>query len=108
MMGRVAELSADEFAATIAHAELPVLVDFWSPSCAPCRTLAPILEEIAEENEGYASIAKVNTALYPSIVSEFGINSLPTLLLFHRGKVVERMTGVQPKHKLQSALDEIE
>jgi thioredoxin 1 len=107
-MGRIAELSDGDFDTTIIHAEVPVLVDFWSPTCGPCRTLVPILEELAAENEGDATIAKVNTAQYPALVSKFSIDTLPTLLFFYRGKVVERMVGVQSKHKLQSALDEIE
>ena len=106
-MGRVAELSESDFD-TILTAEVPVLVDFWSPTCAPCRMLAPVLEELAEENEGDAAIVKVNTAQYPALVTKYGIDTLPTLLFFYQGKVVERMVGVQSKHKLQSALDEIE
>ena len=107
MMGRVIELSDSDFG-TVIQSELPVLVDFWSPTCGPCRMLVPILDELAEENEGDAIIAKVNTADYPEFVTKFGIDALPTLLIFHRGNVVERMVGVQSKDKLQSALDEIE
>jgi len=107
-MGRVAELSDGDFATTILQAKIPVLVDFWSPTCAPCRALVPVLEELAEENEGDATIAKVNTAQYPELVTKFSIDTLPTLLFFYQGRVVERMVGVQSKHKLQSALDEIE
>jgi thioredoxin 1 len=107
-MGRVTEFKDDDFDSTIIVAEEPILVDFWSPTCAPCRSLSPILEELAEDNEGDATIAKVNAAQYPALVSKFGIDTLPTLLFFHRGRVVERMVGVQSKHKLQSALDEIE
>jgi len=106
-MGRISELSDSNFD-TVLQAEVPVLVDFWSPTCAPCRTLVPILEELAEENEGEAIIAKVNAAQYPALVAQYGIDTLPTLLFFYQGKVVERMVGVQSKHKLQSALDEIE
>jgi len=106
-MGRVAELSENDFDA-ILQAEGPVLVDFWSPTCGPCRTLVPILEELAEENEGDATIVKVNTAQSPALITRFGIDTLPTLLFFYQGKVVERMVGVQSKHKIQSALDEIE
>ena len=106
-MGRVAELSESEFD-TILRAEVPVLVDFWSPTCGPCRTLVPILEELAEENEGDVTIAKVNTAQCPVLGTRFGIDTLPTLLFFYKGRVVERMVGVQSKHKIQSALDEIE
>ena len=107
-MGRITELTDGDFDTTIVQAEVPVLVDFWSPTCAPCRALVPVLEELAEENEGDATIAKVNTAQYPELVTKFNIDTLPTLLFFYRGKVVERMVGVQSKHKLQSALDEIE
>jgi len=70
--------------------------------------LVPVLEELADDNDGDAIIAKVNTAQYPALVSKYGIDTLPTLLLFYRGKVVERMVGVQSKHKLQSTLDELE
>ena len=107
-MGRITELSDGDFDTTIMQAKVPVLVDFWSPTCAPCRMLVPILEELAEENEGDATIAKVNVAQYPALASKYGIDMLPTLLLFYQGKVVERMVGVQSKHKLQSTLDEIE
>jgi len=105
-MGHITELSDSNFD-TVLQSALPVLVDFWSPTCAPCRTLVPILEELAEENDGDATIAKVNAAQYPALIAQYGIDTLPTLLFFHRGKVVERMTGVQSKHKLQSALDDI-
>ena len=106
-MGRMTELSDSDFD-TVLEAKVPVLVDFWSPTCAPCRTLVPILEELAEENEGDAILAKVNAAQYPALVAQYSIDTLPTLLFFHQGKVVERMVGVQSKHKLQSVLDEIE
>jgi thioredoxin 1 len=108
IMGRVAEWSAGDFDTAIVQAGLPILVDFWSPTCRPCRTLVPILEELAEENEGEATIAKVNAAQYPELVAQYGIDTLPTLLLFNQGRVVERMVGVQSKHKLQAVLDEIE
>ena len=107
-MGSVTELSDGNFDTAILQAEVPVLVDFWSPTCAPCRSLTPVLEELAKENEEDAIIAKVNTAQYPALVTKFGIDTLPTLLFFYQGRVVERMVGVQSKHKLQSALDEIE
>ena len=107
-MGLVTELSDADFNVAVFQAKVPVLVDFWSPTCAPCRRLFPILEELAEENEGDAAIVKINIAQYPALVTQFGIETLPTLLFFYQGKVVERMVGVQSKHKLQSALDEIE
>jgi len=107
-MGRVLELSVGDFHAVVTGTENPVLVDFWSPACGPCRALVPVLEELAEENDREATIAKINTAEYPELVTQYEIDTLPTLLIFYQGKVVERMVGVQSKHKLQSALDEIE
>ena len=105
-MGCIAELNDSNFD-TMLQEEIPVLVDFWSPTCGPCRTLVPILDELAEDNEGDAVICKVNTAQYPELGARFSIDTLPTLLFFYKGKVVERMVGVQSKHKIQSALDEI-
>jgi thioredoxin 1 len=106
-MGQVTELTANGFD-HILQSELPVLVDFWSPTCGPCRMLAPVLEELAVENEGDATVAKINVAEYPQVGAKFGVEMLPTLLFFNRGKVVERMVGAQSKNKLQNALDEIE
>ncbi|MCL2004536.1 MAG: thioredoxin [Planctomycetaceae bacterium] len=107
-MGRIAELNSADFDTVVLQSDVPVVVDFWSPTCGPCRMIAPILEELAEENEGDASIVKINAAQFPELLTQFGIDTLPTLLFFYQGKVVERMVGVQSKHKLQSALDEIE
>jgi len=105
-MGCVAEWNESDFDTTL-QAEVPVLVDFWSPTCGPCRALVPILEELAEENDGDVIIGKVNTTQCPALGARFDIDMLPTLLFFYKGRVVERMTGVQSKHKIQSALDEI-
>lgn len=107
-MELVLELTETDFDRNVLKSTIPVLVDFWSPSCGPCRMLAPVLEELAKENEGDAKIAKVNIAQFPQIGAKFGVEMLPTLLFFNKGNVVERMVGAQPKNKLQNALDEIE
>jgi thioredoxin 1 len=107
-MESILELTETDFEQTVLKSKIPVLVDFWSPSCAPCRMLVPVLQELAKENDGDAKIAKVNMAQFPQIGARFGIDMLPTLLFFNKGTVVERMIGAQPKHKLQNALDEIE
>jgi thioredoxin 1 len=107
-MESVLELTEADFDRNVLKSTIPVLVDFWSPSCGPCRMLAPVLEELAKENEGDAKIAKVNIAQFPQIGAKFGVEMLPTLLFFNKGNVVERMVGAQPKNKLQNALDEIE
>ncbi|GHT10023.1 thioredoxin [Planctomycetales bacterium] len=102
----LSEITGDTFESVITTNAV-VLVDFWSPTCVPCRQLAPILAEIAEEYEDDISVVKVNTAENAPLAAKYGIDMLPTLLFFSQGKVVNRMTGVQPKHKIEESLDEI-
>lgn len=107
-MTNVFELTDNNFDQEVITSDVPVLVDFWSPSCSPCRALVPILDDLAEENEGDAKIAKVNVAEFPMLGAKYGVEMLPTLLFFNNGSVVERMVGAQSKEKLQNALDEID
>ncbi len=107
-MGAVVELTENNFDSFVLQSDVPVLVDFWSTSCAPCRALAPILENMMPENEGDAKIAKVNVTDFPMLAAKYHVEMLPTLLFFSDGKVVERMVGLQSKDKIQDALDEIE
>jgi len=106
-MGQVIELSEQDFDSVVLKSEMPVLVDFWSPSCGPCRIIAPMLDELAVENEGDAKIVKVNTFENMSIAARYGVDMLPTLMVFNNGTVVERMIGAVSKDRLQSALDEV-
>ena len=106
-MGQVIELSEQDFDSVVLKSEVPVLVDFWSPSCGPCRMIAPMLDELAVENEGDAKIVKVNTFENMSIAARYGVDMLPTLMVFNNGNVVERMIGAVSKDRLQSALDEV-
>ena len=101
------ELSESNFNEIVLQSEIPVLVDFWSPTCGPCRALVPVLEALAEANEGDALIAKVNVFDCPNIAQKYGVSTLPTLTIFNKGTVVERMMGVQSQEKLQDALDEL-
>ncbi|WP_044642006.1 thioredoxin [Risungbinella massiliensis] len=78
-----------------------VLVDFWAPWCAPCRMVAPILEELAEQTNGKVTIAKLNVDENPVITNKFGIRSIPTLKLFKNGTEVETLVGVQPLEELK-------
>ena len=83
----------------------PVLVDFWAPWCGPCRTLMPLLDRIADDYAGRFALAKLNTDEEPDVAGQFGIRSIPTVMLFHGGEVVEQFVGVQPESSIRALLD---
>ncbi len=105
-MSQVIELTESAFEQTVLKSPVPVLVDFWSPSCMPCRTLVPILAALATENGDDVRIVKVNAAESVGLAAKYGVDMLPTLLFFNDGNVVERMVGAQSQDKIQNALDE--
>ncbi len=83
----------------------PVLVDFWAPWCGPCRTLMPMLDRIADDYAGRFTLAKVNTDEEQRIAGHFGVRSIPTVMLFHQGQVVDQFVGVQPESAIRAMLD---
>lgn len=100
-------LTQENFDDEITRSEIPVLVDFWAPWCGPCRMLAPILEEIAEEFKGKLKVGKVNIDENLSLSQKYSIQSIPTLILFKDGKEANRLVGAMSKEKLKSSLEEI-
>ena len=99
------KITKENFNKLVNESELPVLVDFWAPWCMPCRMLAPVLEEFAEENKGKVVVGKINVDEEDELAIKFGINSIPCLILFKNGKP-ERMTvGLQSKKALEDLLD---
>ena len=95
-----------EFEETVLKSDVPALVDFWAEWCAPCRTLAPTIEELAVEYEGKAKIGKLNVDQNPKTATTYGIRSIPTLLLFKGGQVIQQVVGVKTKAEIKAILDE--
>lgn len=92
------------FKSEVLDSTTPVLVDFWATWCAPCRAIAPALEELATQYKGQLKIAKVDVDENQQIAQQFGIRSIPTLLMFKGGKVVEQLVGAAPKSKLEDSI----
>lgn len=98
------ELTDDNFDAEVLKSTDPVLVDFWAPWCGPCRQIAPLIDQLAEQLAGKAKVGKLNIDDNPEMTSQYGIQSIPTLLVFRGGDVSERFVGMPPKAKLEQAL----
>ena len=95
------KITKENFKAEVADSSVPVLVDFWATWCGPCRMIAPIVEEIAKENEGVIKVGKVNVDDEPELSNAFGIDSIPSLILFRDGKVAAKSIGYRPKSEIE-------
>lgn len=104
-MSAAATVTDTSFKEEVLDSEIPVLVDFWAPWCGPCRMVAPVVDEIAEQYEGQVKVVKLNTDENPNIASQYGIRSIPTLMIFKGGQRVDMVVGAVPKTTLANTIE---
>ena len=105
-MSEVLHTTDASFEADVIHSDIPVLVDLWAPWCGPCRMVAPILDELASELAGKVKIVKINVDENQAIPAQFGVRSIPTLLIFKQGKAVATQVGALPKGQLLNFINQ--
>jgi thioredoxin 1 len=103
----IVTLTQDNFAQQVTQSSTPVLVDFWAEWCGPCKMIAPLLDELADEYQGKVKIGKVNIDEQQSLATQYGIRAIPTLLLINKGQVTEQLVGAKSKRDLKASLDRI-
>ncbi len=106
-MAKPIHVTDADFQATVLDSKVPVFVDFWADWCGPCHMIAPVVEELAEEYDGKFSFTKVDVDANPNTAMQFGIRSIPTMLLFKDGKVADQVIGAVPKAMLKSKIDKV-
>lgn len=101
------KITSANFEQEVLNSDIPVLVDFWATWCGPCMMLAPVIEEIADEHEGEIKVGKVNVDEEQGLAMQFGITSIPTIMLFNGGKAVKTEIGYMPKNQIENMLTNI-
>jgi thioredoxin 1 len=104
MAGNLA-ITADRFEQDVLQSDMPVLVDFWAEWCGPCKAIGPSIEQLASEYEGKAKVFKLDVDAHGEVASRYGVMSIPALLVFKGGKVVDQMVGAAPKAQIAALLD---
>jgi thioredoxin 1 len=104
-MSAAAQVTDASFKQEVLESDVPVLVDFWAPWCGPCRMVAPVVDEIAEQYKDKVKVVKLNTDENPNVASQYGIRSIPTLMIFKGGQRVDMVVGAVPKTTLSTTLE---
>ena len=107
MSENLKNFNTDDFEAEVLKSEIPVLVDFWAEWCGPCRTIGPIVDELANDYNGKAKVGKLNVDTDNQIAAQYGVRSIPALLIFKDGAVVKQIIGAVPKEKITEDLDSV-
>ena len=103
----IVTLTQENFAQQVLQSPVPVLVDFWAEWCGPCKMVAPLLDELADEYDGRVKIGKVNIDEHQPLATEYGIRAIPTLLLFNKGQVADQIVGARSKRDFKTSLDRV-
>jgi thioredoxin 1 len=96
-----------DFKKEVLEASVPVLVDFWATWCGPCQVMGPVVDTVAGENEGKVKVLKINVDENPVTPAQYGVRGIPTLILFNKGEIVDRIVGAQPKGSVDSLLKKV-
>ncbi len=103
----IAHVSDEQFEEQVLKSSEPVLVDFWAEWCGPCKMIAPVLDELADEYQGRVKFGKVNIDEHQALAAEYGVRAIPTLLLFHQGQVADQIVGLHSKRDLKASFDRV-
>ncbi|MBI2988563.1 MAG: thioredoxin [Deltaproteobacteria bacterium] len=104
-MVTITQVVDDNFESEVLRSDIPVLIDFWAPWCGPCKSIAPVIEELAQEYEGKLKVAKLNVDENPITPSRYGVRGIPNLLILKDGAVKEQIVGAAPKSRLVDAIE---